>query len=63
MVVDLYANQNLIRIFCNSLIVKDSHKDTGIQLKNNVLKQAKMLSIYQKKIRDTARVLFDLCHL
>ena len=48
MVVDIYANQNSIRIFCNSLIVKDSHKDTGIQLKNSVLKQAKMFSIYQK---------------
>ena len=46
MVEDFYANQNSIRIFCNSLIVKDSHKDTGIQLKNSVLKQAKMLSIY-----------------
>ena len=48
MVEDFYANQNSIRISCNSLIVKDSHEDTGIQLKNSVLKQAKMLSIYQR---------------
>ena len=48
MVGHIYANQNLIRIFCNSLITKHSHKDTGIQLKNSVLKQAKMLSIYQR---------------
>ena len=48
MVEDFYANQNLIRTFCNSLIVKDSRKDTGIQLKNSVLKQAKMVTIYQK---------------
>ena len=54
MVVDIYANQNSIRIFCNSLMVKDSHKDTGIQLKNSVLKQAKMVTIYQRKIRNTA---------
>ncbi len=53
MVADFYANQNSIRIFCNSLIVKDSHKDTGIQLKNTVLKQAKMVSIYQKIISGT----------
>ena len=33
MVEDFYANQNSIRIFCNSLIVKDSHKDTRILFK------------------------------
>ena len=57
MVEDFYANQNLIRIFCNSLIVKDSHKDTGIQLKNSVLKQAKMDSIYQGKFLDTPMII------
>ena len=51
MVEDFYANQNSIRIFCNSLIAKDSHKDTEIQLKNSVLKQAKMVSIYRGKLR------------
>ena len=56
MVEDFYANQNSIRIFCKSLIVKDSHKDTRIQLKNSVLKQAKMASIYQRNnINDTAK--------
>ena len=48
MVEHIYANQNSIRIFCNSLITKHSHKDTEIQLKNSVLKQAKMVSIYHK---------------
>ena len=43
---DFYANQNLIRIFCNSLIVKDSHKDTEIQFKNSVLNCGKMVTIY-----------------
>ena len=42
-------------------IVKDSHKDTGIQLKNSVLKQAKMLTIYQRKIRDTKNQLLCCC--
>ena len=61
-----YANKNLIRIFCNSLIVKDSHEDTGIQLKNSVLRQAKMVSIYQRNnINDTAKkvatISFDSC--
>ena len=61
MVEDFYANQNSIRIFCNSLIVKDSHKDTGIQLKNSVLKQAKMVSIYQKNnTTDTKKLFFNL---
>ena len=46
--VDFYAKQNSVRIFCNSLIAKDSHKDTGVSFKNSVLKQAKMVSIYQK---------------
>ena len=56
MVVDIYANQNSIRIFCNSLMVKDSHKDAGIQLKNSVLKQAKMVAIFQRNnINDTAK--------
>ena len=55
MVEDFYANQNSIRIFCNSLIVQDSHKDTGIQLKNSVLKQAKMVSICQKTIQRTPK--------
>ena len=47
-VVDFYANQNLIRFFCNSLITKHSHEDTEIKAKNGVLKQAKMVTIYQK---------------
>ena len=55
MVEDFYANQNSIRIFCNSLIVKDSHEDTGISLQNSVLKQAKMVSIYQKTIQGTPK--------
>ena len=55
MVVDFYANQNSIRIFCNSLTVKGSHRDTGINAKNSVLKQAKMVSIYQKTIPRTPK--------
>ena len=44
--------------FYNSLIAKDSHKDTGILFKNSVLKQAKMVTIYQRKILDTTTLLF-----
>ena len=29
-------------------MVKDSRKDTGISLQNSVLKQAKMVTIYQR---------------
>ena len=57
MVVDFYANKNSVLIFFNSLIVKDSHKNTGAQLKNSVLKQAKMVSIYQGKFLDTAMII------
>ena len=41
-------------LFCNSLIVKDSQKSTGVSFKNSVLKQAKMVTIFQRKIRNTA---------
>ena len=42
------CESKLILCFCNSLITKHSHGDTGIKAKNSVLKQAKMVSIYQK---------------
>ena len=42
------CESKLILRFCNSLITKHSHGDTGIKAKNSVLKQAKMVSIYQK---------------
>jgi hypothetical protein len=35
------------------LITKYSHGNTGIKAKNSVLKQAKMVSIYQKTIQRT----------
>ena len=38
---------------CNSLITKHSHENTGINAKNSVLKQAKMVSIYHKTISGT----------
>ena len=50
---DFYANQNSARLFCNSLIVKDSHGDTRFNAKNSVLKQAKMVAIYHKIISRT----------
>lgn len=43
------CESKLILHFCKSLITKHSHEDTRIQLKNSVLKQAKMVSIYQRK--------------
>lgn len=55
MVEDFYANQNSARIFRNSLIVKDSHKGTGIQLKNRVLKQAKWSPFIRKTISRTPK--------
>ena len=42
------CESKLILRFCNSLITKHSHGDTGIKAKNSVLKQAKMVSICQK---------------
>ena len=43
--------------FCKSSITKDSHGDTGIGEKNRVLKQAKMVSIYQKNnTTDTKKI-------
>ncbi len=32
------------------MTAKDSHEDTGIQLKNSVLKQAKMVSILAESV-------------
>lgn len=49
------CESKLILCFCKSLITKHSHRDTGIWLPNSVLKQAKMVSIYQKKSRDTKK--------
>lgn len=49
------CESKLILRFCNSLITKHSHGDTGIKAKNRVLKQAKMLSIYQKTIPRTPK--------
>ena len=43
---DFYANQNSARIFCNSLIVKNSRKNTEIQLENGVLNCEKMATIF-----------------
>ena len=66
MVEDFYANQNLFSNFCKSLITKHSHGDTRFNAKNSVLKQAKMVSIYQRNnINDTAKrvatISFDSC--
>ena len=49
------CESKLILRFCNSLITKHSHGGTGIKAKNRVLKQAKMLSIYQKTIPRTPK--------
>ena len=49
------CESKLILCFCNSLIAKHSHGDTGIKAKNRVLKQAKMVSIYQKTISGTPK--------
>ena len=50
------CESKLVLCFCKSLIIKYSHGDIRIEAKNSVLKQAKMVSIYQKNnTKDTKK--------
>jgi len=50
------CESELILRFYKSLIIKHSHRDTRFNAKNSVLKQAKMVSVYQgNNTKDTKK--------